>query len=419
MQRPNSAELWSRARQLNPGGVHSPVRAFGSLDTSPLFIESARGAQLIDTDGNSYTDYCMAFGPLIMGHKHPEVEAEVVAAIRDGWSYGTAERYSLELAELIHAEIQTVDMMRFVNSGTEAVMTALRIARAATGHNRILKFAGCYHGHTDAMLIEAGSGMAGTPSSAGITDGVAADTIVIPLDDNAALEQAFEQYGQTLAAAIIEPLPANYGLLPQRKEFLQTLAALCRKHSALLIFDEVISGFRTGFGGYTELSSVTPDLRTWGKIIGGGFPVGAIAGSRTLMELLAPAGPVYQAGTLSANPVAMRAGAATLRQLNDGNCYAQLNALGEQLEDGIKAAGSTAIVREGSVFWFCATDGARSTAECDTAVLKDYGAFHQHMLEQHIYLAPSPYEVNFLSAAHTAEDIDRLIAACDSWQNEG
>ncbi len=417
MERSKSDELWSRALLRNPGGVHSPVRAFGNLQDTPLFIESASGAELTDADDNRYTDYCMAFGPLILGHRNERVAAEVAAALNDGWSYGTAERYSLDLAELISTEIPAAEMIRFVNSGTEAVMTALRIARGATGRDRILKFAGCYHGHTDAMLIDAGSGMAGTPASAGIPASVAADTLVIPLDDETKLLEVFSEHGDSIAAAIIEPLPANYGLLPQRQAFLNSLAEQCRKAGALLIFDEVISGFRVAFGGCTSQTGIEPDLRTWGKIIGGGFPVGAIAGRQELMQHLAPTGKVYQAGTLSANPVAMRAGYATLRHLLEDDVYTTLEALGARLETGIRETTGINIVRQGSVFWLCHATDARTAADCEHALLPDYAVLHKHFLAQGIYLAPSPYEVNFLSIAHTDKDIDKLISACCQFLN--
>ncbi len=310
-----SEDLFARARRVSPGGVHSPVRAFKGVGGTPRFMTGGRGSLITDVDGNDLTDYCMAFGPLILGHGNAAVRTASIAAIERGWSLGTAEPYSLELAELITRSIPWVQSVRFVNSGTEAVMSALRVARGATGRDKILKFDGCYHGHTDAMLIRSGSGLAeaATPDSAGLDHATLGGTVVAPLDDEAALEPIFDRLGAQIAAAIIEPLPANYGLLPQRREYLQRLAELCRKHGALLIFDEVISGFRLGFQGFAGVHGIEPDLVTYGKVIGGGFPVGAYGGKRQYMELVAPVGPVYQAGTLSANPVAMSAGLATLR----------------------------------------------------------------------------------------------------------
>jgi glutamate-1-semialdehyde 2,1-aminomutase len=414
-----SSALFKRALELTPGGVHSPVRAFGHVDGPPLFIESADGARIRDVDGHSYTDYCMAFGPLILGHRHPAVEQAAIEALRNGWSYGTAERHSLELAELISAQLPASGQMRFVNSGTEAVMAAVRLARAATNRPKILKFTGCYHGHADSMLIEAGSGMAGVPTSAGITQGVAADTLVAPLDDTEALQQIFALHPTQIAAAIIEPLPANHGLLPQRTEFLEMLAQLCSSHGALLIFDEVITGFRLGFGGLTEQTGINPDIVTWGKVLGGGFPVGAFSGRADLMQLVAPVGDVYQAGTLSANPLAMRAGKAALKQALDTGVYTKLEQLGERLENGIKRLDGLNIQRVGSIFWLRNTDHdaqtVRSTAGYETARLNDFAELFRHLLQNKIYFPPSPYEVCFLSAAHSEADIDKLIDACKSY----
>ena len=410
-----SDELFARARRVTPGGVHSPVRSFRGVDGTPVFIESANGATLVDVDGGQYVDFCMSFGPLILGHRPAAVEAAVERAIRKGWTYGTAERTSLELAELVVEHIDWVDQVRFVNSGTEAVMSALRLARAATGRDRVLKFDGCYHGHADAMLIGAGSGLASQPiaDSAGIAEGVARDTLVAPLDDSEYLEQVFAEYGDSLAAAIIEPVPANYGLLPQRPEFLKRLAELCELHGALLVFDEVISGFRLAFGGFAELSGIRPDLVTWGKIIGGGFPVGGIAGRRALLEQFAPHGPVYQAGTLSANPVAMAAGRATLEALLDGGVYRRLEMLGQRLEATVSGCARLRMQRCGSLFWLVADDvpgdgTIRSRTRIPAVAADGYRRLFRAALNDGIYLAPSAWEVGFLSAAHTPDDIDRL-----------
>lgn len=414
-----SEELFARARAVSPGGVHSPVRAFRSVGGTPRFMTGGRGARLTDVDGREYADYCMAFGPLILGHQDPLVHAAVLTALQRGWSLGTAEPYSLELAEFITRRIPWVQSIRFVNSGTEAVMSALRVARGATGRARILKFDGCYHGHTDSMLLRAGSGLAdaAVPDSAGLAPQVIGETLIGQLDDLPALEALFARHGGEIAAAIIEPLPANYGLLPQRHEFLAALARLTRAAGALLIFDEVISGFRVGFQGYAALSGIEPDLVTYGKVIGGGFPVGAYGGRRDLMELVAPAGPVYQAGTLSANPVAMCAGLAMLQRLEDGGVYARLDALGARLETAVARIPHLAVQRVGSVFWFCLTASGRPelpirrTAAAPADAGANYARIYHPLLESGIYLAPSAWEVGFLSAAHSETDIDILADA--------
>jgi glutamate-1-semialdehyde 2,1-aminomutase len=414
----SSEALFARARRVSPGGVHSPVRAFRGVGGTPRFMTGGAGAQLRDVDGREYVDYCMAFGPLILGHADPDVRAAAEGALARGWSLGTAEPYSLELAELIVGRIPWVESIRFVNSGTEAVMSALRLARAATQRSKILKFEGCYHGHTDSMLLRAGSGLAEAPlpDSAGLAPGVVRETLIAPLDDEAALESLFERHGRDIAAVILEPLPANYGLLPQRPAFLQQVARLARAHGALLIFDEVISGFRLSFGGFAQRSGIVPDLVTYGKVIGGGFPVGAYGGRRDLMELIAPAGPVYQAGTLSANPVAMCAGLATLKRLGDGTLYQRLESLGARLEQGLHGMPHLTLQRVGSIFWICYSRAGQpaATIRALTAFPPDAAAsfatlFHA-LLSRGIYLAPSGFEVGFLSAAHTEAHIDELIA---------
>jgi glutamate-1-semialdehyde 2,1-aminomutase len=414
-----SEALFARALKVSPGGVHSPVRAFRSVGGTPVFMTGGRGAYLIDVDGREYLDFCMAFGPMIFGHGNAAVREAVEGAMSRGWSLGTAEPYSLELAEYITSRIPWVQMLRFVNSGTEAVMSALRVARGATGRSKILKFEGCYHGHADSMLLKAGSGLADAPlpDSAGLGAMAASETVIAPLDDEAALETIFARHGSELAAAIIEPLPANFGLLPQRGEFLRALARLAAQHGALVIFDEVISGFRVGFQGYAPLAGVTPDLVTYGKIIGGGFPVGAYGGRRELMQLVAPAGPVYQAGTLSANPVAMCAGLAALRRLSDGSAYAQLEALGAQLSQSLRSVPGLTVQRVGSIFWLCLAgkDGAsaplRGPAQYPPGCAQRYSAIYHPLLAAGVYLAPSAFEVGFLSTAHTPADVELLAAA--------
>jgi glutamate-1-semialdehyde 2,1-aminomutase len=416
-----SEELYARALRVAPGGVHSPVRAFRSVGGTPVFMTGGKGAHLRDVDGKQYLDFCMAFGPMIQGHQNEPVRAAVIEALGRGWSLGTAEPYSLELGEFITARIPWVENLRFVNSGTEAVMSALRVARAATRRSKILKFEGCYHGHADSMLLRAGSGLADAPEadSAGLPADVVHDTVIAPLDDEAALARVFALHGKDIAAAIIEPMPANYGLLPQRNAWLQELARQCKAHGALLIYDEVISGFRVGFQGYAPISGVTPDLVTYGKIIGGGFPVGAYGGRRDLMQLVAPVGPVYQAGTLSANPVAMCAGLAALRQLADGTLYAQLEARGAQLEQALVGVPGLRVQRVGSVFWLCFADPAapaaagllRSPAHYPEGCGARYREHYHALLARGIYLAPSAFEVGFLSTAHSDADVLRLAEA--------
>jgi glutamate-1-semialdehyde 2,1-aminomutase len=414
-----SGELYARAQAVTPGGVHSPVRAFGRVGGTPVFISAGRGSCLTDVDGRQYVDFCMAFGPLILGHAHPAVLQAVTEAAARGWSFGAAEAGSLELAELITGRLPWVEQLRFVNSGTEAVMSALRLARAATGRSRVLKFDGCYHGHVDSMLIRAGSGLAdsgGEADSAGITPGVAADTLVLPLDDIEALAALFAACGGDIAAAIIEPLPANHGLLPQRQEFLDALAWQCQQHGTLLIFDEVITGFRTAFGGMAEITGIRPDLVTYGKIVGGGFPVGAFGGRRDLMALVAPLGPVYQAGTLSANPVAMAAGLATLRQLADGTAYLALEDNGRLLDALVRDISGVRLQRVGSLFWLVLDDSPAATpirtpAGLTEAARARFPEFFHGLLAEGVYLPPSPYEVGFLSTAHTEDDLHALATA--------
>jgi glutamate-1-semialdehyde 2,1-aminomutase len=412
----DNEDLFRRALAVTPGGVHSPVRAFGAVGGRPFFTRRATGPWLEDVEGRRLLDFCMSFGPLPLGHAHPGVLEAATAALRDGWSYGTAERYSLELAEFVVARVPWAESIRFVNSGTEAVMSALRLARGLTGRAKLLKFTGCYHGHADAMLIRAGSGLAtaGQADSAGVPPGVAADTLVARLDDEAGLEDVFARHGAEIAAAIIEPLPANHGLLPQRSSFLKLLRDLCTRHGTILVFDEVITGFRLAFGGFAEISGVVPDLVTYGKIIGGGFPVGAFAGPRDLMARVAPAGPVYQAGTLSANPLAMRAGLATLTELAAEGVYRELNARGALLGSTLRDAG-VHMQRVGSIFWI---PGAltpctfmRTPESIGAEITSGYPRLFHALLDRGIYLPPSPYEVGFLSTAHTMEQVGDLAAA--------
>jgi len=407
-----SEDLYKRSLKVTPGGVHSPVRSLQSVAEHPIFIDSAHGAELIDVEGNRYVDFCMSFGPLILGHANPDVHSAACTALDSGWSYGAAETASLELAELITSTIPWVESIRFVNSGTEAVMSALRIARAATGRDKVIKFNGCYHGHTDAMLIDSGSGLAetATASSEGITDGVKQDTLVAPLNDIPAIQQLFSKHSSDIACVIIEPVPANYGLLPQTEEFLKELRSLCDEHGSLLIFDEVITGFRLGFQGYAGEIKIEPDLVTYGKVIGGGFPVGAFGGKRDIMEMTAPAGPVYQAGTLSANPVAMKAGLATLQQLLGGEIYEELNDKAALLRELL--GNGTGIQQAGSLFWLYADQPVgktiRSVDDIPAGAINRYPDLFGAAQSNGVYLPPSAYEVGFLSAAHTDQQIQLL-----------
>lgn len=424
-----SAAYFERAKKVAPGGVHSPVRGFRGVGGTPRFMESAKGVRLTDADGNTYIDYCLSWGPLLFGHQDAEIAEAVKSALSRGWSYGTAERYSLEFAEDLLQSLPFVDQIRFVNSGTEAVMSALRVARGFTRRDLVLKFDGCYHGHVDSLLVRAGSGLAemASPDSAGISSQTASETIVVPLDDETALRAAFEKHGSRLAAAIIEPLPANNGLLLQRTEFLKLLAELCHQYCTVLIFDEVISGFRTALGGMAEVTGIRPDLVTYGKIIGGGFPVGAYGGRKELMQMVAPAGPVYQAGTLSANPVAMAAGHAMLKKLRRENPYNRLAETGaaftRQLQELAKQhlPYQMNIQSFGSISWMVCGDpqGTKSDstvrrADQIPAQQKErYAEIFHGMLENGVYLAPSGYEVGFLSTAHTAADLGATLEAAE------
>ncbi len=410
--------LLDRARRALPGGVNSPVRAFLSVGGEPPFVARGAGCRTWDSEGREYLDFVGSWGPLILGHAHPEVLDAVVRTARDGLTFGATCALEVELAEAVLARFPFAQQVRFTSSGTEAVMSAVRLARGATGRPRIVKFDGCYHGHADGLLVKAGSGLAtfGTPSSAGVPEAVAALTDVLPLDDEAAARTLFEARGREIACVIIEPLPANAGLLVQRPEFLRALRELCTRHGALLIFDEVISGFRVAPGGMTQLTGITPDLVTVGKIVGGGMPVGAYLGPAALMEKVAPLGPVYQAGTLSGNPVAMAAGLATLRVLSRPCTYERLDALGARLGDGWRAALQRAgrageVARVGSVLWACLQDGppARRYDAIRPEGAKAYASFHRECLRRGVWLAPSYYEVAFVGTAHDEAAIDRAL----------
>ena len=417
--------LLERARACMPGGVSSPVRAFGSVEGEPPFLARGAGALVWDSEGREYVDLVGSWGPLILGHAHPAVIEAVTRAARDGLTFGATCAAEVELAERVLARFPCGDMLRFVSSGTEAVMSAVRLARGATGRARILKFEGCYHGHSDGLLVKAGSGLftigdGAQPSSAGVPAEITQLTDVLPLDDEEALRAYFAARGDQLAAVLIEPLPANAGLLVQRPQFLALLRELSRACGALLICDEVISGFRIAPGGATQRFGLEPDIVTLGKIVGGGMPVGAYLARRELMEHVAPLGPVYQAGTLAGNPLAMAAGLATLRELDDTRVYARLEALGAQLEQGLAAslarhgvAGS--VVRVGSILWLALQAGeAPRTSDCiDPAAARVFGRLHPRALERGLWLPPSAYEVAFVSLAHDEPLIDRALEAFD------
>lgn len=403
---------FERAKKVIPGGVHSPVRSFKNLGRAPVFFEKGDGAYLFSADGERYIDYCLSFGPLILGHQNPEVKAEVLKMLDKGWTFGACERYSLELAEWITANIPFAEKVRFVSSGTEAVMSALRIARAVTGKNKILKFDGCYHGHVDSLLVKAGSGLAGesSTSSAGISAQVAGETLVCPLNDLNQLEEIIAREKNNLAAVIIEPLPANNGLLIQSTEFLNGLQALCKKNNILLILDEVISGFRVALGGMSELTGIIPDLVCYGKIIGGGFPVGCYGGKAEYMNQVAPLGQVYQAGTLSANPVGMVAGLTTLKKLKTENHYAVLQEKTAYLADRLNAIFNTTAAglhctAFQSLFWIHGKTTApiRAISEIPENQAALFRGMFLKALDRGLYLAPNAYEVGFMSAAHSKD----------------
>jgi glutamate-1-semialdehyde 2,1-aminomutase len=417
---PRSAELYERACRVIPGGVSSPVRAFRAVGGTPLFIARAAGAQVFDADGRSYLDFVGSWGPLIAGHAHPVVVAAVTEALARGTTYGAPCAGEVELAERIVASYPAIEQLRFVSSGTEAVMSAIRVARAATGRDLIVKFAGCYHGHADHLLVAAGSGLAtfGRPSSAGVPEAFTSCTRVLPLDDEAAAEALFAREGPRIAALIIEPLPANHGLLPQRHEFLAALRRLTRAHGALLIFDEVISGFRVGRGGAAELTGIAPDMATFGKVIGGGMPVGAFGGARAVMEHLAPLGDTYQAGTLSGNPVAMASGLATLDLMLRDSGWQRLEARGAELERLVRPVLAQApfpvhLVRVGSLFWLALHEGGapRTAATLSERAAARFAALFHAMLDRGVYLPPSGYEACFLSLAHSSADLSRFAQA--------
>ena len=422
-----SEMLFKEAARFIPGGVNSPVRAFGSVGETPRFIASAKGAYMTDVDGNTYLDFVGSWGPMILGHSHPAVLDAVLEACREGLSFGAATEREVEMAELICSLVPSIEMVRMVNSGTEAVMSAIRAARGFTGRSKIVKFAGCYHGHSDSMLVKAGSGVmtAGIPDSAGVPEGCTRDTLTAVYNDLQSVEDIFGACGAEIAAVIVEPVAANMGVVLPEEGFLTGLRRICDENGALLIFDEVITGFRLSLSGAQGYFGVHPDLTTFGKIIGGGMPVGAYGGRKDVMELIAPSGPVYQAGTLSGNPVAMAAGLAQLRLLRDTpDFYEELNRKGDVFFGNIKEA-----VREAGKPWqvnhigslgciFFTDNPVENYAQAKTADTKAFAEYFSWMLEHGIYVAPSQFEAMFLSSAMTEEELAGVLETLKEYLNK-
>lgn len=420
MSRHHSEQLFRRAQQHIPGGVNSPVRAFQGVGGTPVFFHRAEGPWLYDEDDNRYLDYVGSWGPMILGHNHPDVRAAVQQAVEDGLSFGAPTAAEVEMADLVCKLVPSMDMVRMVNSGTEATMSAIRLARGYTGRDKIIKFEGCYHGHVDSLLVKAGSGALtlGTPSSPGVPKAVTDDTLTLDYNDVGGLESVFEAQGERIAAVIVEPVAGNMNCVPPTQGFLDALRDYCDRYGVVLIFDEVMTGFRVALGGAQAHYGVTPDLTTLGKIIGGGMPVGALGGKKAIMEHLSPLGPVYQAGTLSGNPVAMAAGLATLKALQREGFHDELAAKTKRLTEGLEMAarecgiGFTTTMA-GGMFGLFFTDQTRvsrfdEVMDCDQARFK---LFFNAMLDRGIYLAPSAFEAGFMSSAHSEDDIDATIDA--------
>ncbi len=417
--RSRSATAFERAKRAIPGGVNSPARAFGAVGGTPLFIARADGPYLFDIDGHRYLDFIGSWGPMILGHCHPDVVEAAIGAIRKGSSYGAPCEAETELAELVTAAVPSVEMVRFVSSGTEAAMSAIRLARGYTGRDLIIKFAGCYHGHVDALLVSAGSSALthGVPNSPGVPKGCTDDTLVLRYNDTAALAEVFQNKGDKIACVMLEPVVGNMGLVPPSAEFRSELRRLTHKHGTLLIYDEVMTGFRLAFGGAQELLGDSPDVTAFGKIIGGGYPVGAYGGRADVMKSVMPAGPVFQAGTLSGNPVAMAAGIATLQHLKQNPPYQRLDKLGARLEAGLRKVATEAGVahqlnRVGSMWTLFFTE--KPVTDYDTAKTSDtkrFARFFWEMMDRGFYLPCSQFEAAFLSAPMTEEHIDHTIAA--------
>jgi glutamate-1-semialdehyde 2,1-aminomutase len=416
-----SRRIFEESRRYLPGGVNSPVRSFRAVGGGPVVIASAAGSRVTDVDGNVYVDYVGSWGPLILGHADPEVVEAVAAAARRGTSYGAATEAELELARAISQAVPSMEMLRFVSSGTEATMSALRLARAFTGRDRILKFEGCYHGHADSLLVRAGSGVAtlGLPDSPGVPGALAELTLVAPYNDTAAVDAVFDRHGGALAAVIVEPVAANMGVVRPEPGFLERLRSLCDAAGALLIFDEVVTGFRLRYGGFQDACGVRPDLTCLGKVVGGGLPVGVYGGRRQVMSLVAPEGAVYQAGTLAGNPLAMAAGLATLGRLARPGFYEALEEKAARLADGLRAAAARAelpatLNRIGSMLTvFFAAGPVRDYATARTAETDRYARFFRELLENGVYFPPAQFEAAFLSAAHADADLSQTLAAAE------
>jgi glutamate-1-semialdehyde 2,1-aminomutase len=414
-----SQALFDAAQKVIPGGVDSPVRAFRAVGGRPLFIERGQGPYLFDADGNRYIDYVLSWGPLILGHAHPRVAEALKQAVDRGTSYGAPTALETELAELVRETVPSAQMVRFVNSGTEATMSALRLARAFTGRDKIVKFEGCYHGHADMLLVQAGSGVAtlGLPDSPGVPKGAVQDTLVAPYNDLVAVKTLFEANPDRIAGVIVEPVAGNMGVVPPIEGFLSGLRELTQQYGALLIFDEVMTGFRVALGGAQSLYGVMPDLTTLGKVIGGGLPVGAYAGRRDIMEMIAPVGPMYQAGTLSGNPLAMTAGIETLKVLREPGVFDGLVARTDQLCAGLGEAAQSAGIpiyqtQVGTMFCtYFTEDPVTNWATASKSDVQQFGRFFQAMLERGVYIAPSQFEAGFMSAAHTDDVIGATISA--------
>lgn len=420
ISREKSSELYAKAKTYFPGGVNSPVRAFKSVYGTPLFIQKGDGCYVWDADDNQFIDFCGSWGPLILGHNPQKVREKVVEVMQNGMSFGAPTALENELAELIIKNNRYVEKIRFTSSGTEAVMSAIRLARGYTGKDKILKFEGCYHGHSDSLLVKAGSGLVtfGETSSLGVPKSFAEETIVVPLNDKKALDQAFEQFKDQIAAVIIEGVPANNGLLLQDAEYITYLQQICKENKSLLIFDEVITGFRLGFEGAAGYYGVKPDIVTYGKILGGGLPVGMYGASAEIMGFISPDGGVYQAGTLSGNPVAMAAGIAQLTELLRSGFYKELNSKAAEFAESIQRFATSRnyqfrVFHIGSIFWFAFTDKEKiqTADDIDPKSMEKFKVMHRELLNRGIYLGPSGYEVGFISAAHTKIELEKAKRA--------